>query len=123
MTSKYQEHLKPIVFYTAALMAIVFAIIAVIIPPTEHLPSGLAGASAAIIAFCTVIMAMTKETESKARLKPEIFIALGSLTSAWLAITHSFDLHVLNYGVPLVLTVYVFVCASLVLLFRSVDGR
>ena len=72
MIDKHREKLKPGVFYTVVVMAVAFAILAVSIPPSEELPSGIAGASAAVIAFCTVIMAMTKQTKPKARLKPEL---------------------------------------------------
>ena len=123
MFDKYREQLKSGTFYTAVVMAVIFAILAVAIPPSKDLPSGLAGASAAIIAFCTVIMAMTKQTESKALLKPELFITLGTLTSAWLAITHSFNAHVLNPFVLAVLLAYAIISAVFVFGFRSSDGE
>ena len=103
---RQSERLKAGVFYVVASVAVMFLVVMVVDALDENRTPGMAGTGAAIVALCTVLMGLMRRRARRVRPNPNIYITLGTLVSAYLAVIHSFGSHVLDPLPPFLLAVY-----------------
>ena len=109
-----RDTIEKTMFLTMIVTASFFVLAAIIIPPWDEQPAGVAGLSAATVALCTAFMFLIKNLSNgklKLRPSPDFYIALGIVFSSYLWMSDANDNHVLSLELPILLLVYIVVAA------------